>query len=950
MNKISKDQSHSEQLLYSEILTMEPSLSHRHHNSNAALDQHWVFIRNAIATPAMERQRRRACNEFLQKFVQARNSITLSLFFVVCLMGLVGCSTGPRNLVMKPQGELIVASNGTPQSHTVNGAFAVPLVVIVTVNGSPASGVVVTFSAPTSGASGKFADTDTTTSTATTDTNGLATSAVFTANGTVGAYTVRASAQGTQTGVIFSLTNTTGVPASILATSGISQSAGVDSTFAAPLIVKVVDTSQNPVQFAIVIFNASASGASATFADTGTNATSVTTDVNGVATSTTFTANAIAGSDSVAATVAGVSTPATFTLANLAGPPATITATTGTPQKAAIGTTFSSPVVATSFNNISNPVTGATVTFNAPTSSASGTFSNGTTTETDVTDANGLASSSVFTANSIAGGPYTVTAKLAGAAAPATFSLTNTLGFKTYVFCVSGAELNTFSFYSLVGAVQIDTSGNVLAGEQDYNDGGYGVASLEPSGDLITGGAMQVSATTGQGTLVLNTNNPSLGVGGTETFAIQFVNAKHALISQFDGTATSSGSMDVQTLPAALGGGYAFTLTGIDPNFLPVAFGGVFTVSAGTTIQGGLLDTNDEGSVTTGSALTGTLSTPDSFGRGTINSTINYTALVGSDAPVALNYYIVGPEVLRIIDVDNQINGSATSDSAIGSAFGQGVNATASGNASVGTSVFGIGGNMLSQFAAAGMFTTTSSSASFSGVADDDELTNGVLVTASPISGNYSVSTNGYGSLTITSGSLGDVNLLGIYLTDPNLNLSDPNNTSAGFGGALVADMDGFLSGGTGTLIPQTDISTAEFTGAYAFGGQSFTSFGEFDFVGSGKVTKGAVAGTGLVSDPFLTFGAQPMNTTVKFGGTPLADPSNLGRYTMSLTNAKPNPLRVTINGKTSKFDMAIYQASGGQLLWLNEDSTSVFLGALQQQESLSEVPAITCCDSSSKK
>ena len=724
----------------------------------------------------------------------------LTTFSAFCVIGLVSCTTAPRNFVMGSQGEVITAANGTPQSHTINGVFAVPLAVTVNNNGSPATGVVVTFTAPVGGASGKFADTGTAITTATTNANGLATSAAFIADGTAGSYTVTASAQGVQGGVTFSLTNTTGAPAALLATSGMAQSAGVNSTYAAPLIAKVVDGGQNPVQWAVVTFTApSPTGASGTFADTGTNTTSATTDASGVATSTVFTANSIAGTAGVTATVAGVSTPAVFNLTNLASVPGTIAVTSGTQQRAVIDTSFSSQLIATVQDAFSNPVSGVAVIFNAPVTGASGTFSNGTTTETDVTDRNGMATSTLFLANSTAGGPYTVSAAVAGVATLADFSLTNTLPFKTYVFSLSGEERNSSLFYALAGTVQIDTAGNVLGGEQDYNDATAN-ASIQPFGDIITGGTLKVSALTGQGTLVLNTNNSSLGVAGAETLGVQFVNVKHALINQFDGTATSSGSMDVQTLPATLSGGYAFTLTGVDPNSSPVAFGGVFTINGGTNVQNGLFDTNDGGTVTTGSSLTGTLSTPDSFGRGTFTSTINYTSLV-PPAPVALNYYVVAPEVLRIINVDSPNNPSATtSDSALGSAFGQGVNATGSSNASLGSSVFGIIGNTVSQFAAAGMFTTSSSAATFSGTADADELTNSVLLSASPVSGNYSIGANGYGSLTITSGSLGDISLLGLYMTDPNLNLSDPNNRSTGVGGALVTDMDTVLSGGIGIL------------------------------------------------------------------------------------------------------------------------------------------------------
>ena len=61
----------------------------------------------------------------------------------------------------------------------------------------------------------------------------------------------------------------------------------------------------------------------------------------------------------------------------------------------------------------------------------------------------------------------------------------------------------------------------------------------------------------------------------------------------------------------------------------------------------------------------------------------------------------------------------------------------------------------------------------------------------------------------------------------------------------------------------------------------------------------------------------------------------------MFSTNLKPNPLNVTISGTTtSSFDVVVYQASGGQLFGLDEDAISTFLGSLQQQGSLTGLPA----------
>jgi hypothetical protein len=500
------------------------------------------------------------------------------------------------------------------------------------------------------------------------------------------------------------------------------------------------------------------------------------------------------------------------------------------------------------------------------------------------------------------------------------FSLTNTVPPSNYSFYLTGLNMDYGSFYALAGSVTIDANGNVLAGKQDYNDA-FLLTSPEPSGDTITGGTLTVDPTDGQGTLKLITDNTALGRGGTETIGVQFANASHAMVVQFDGSGTSSGSMDLQTLTSPLSGGYAFTLSGVEANstFLSAAAGGVFSIS-GTSLQNGLLDLDDAGSVTLETPFAGTISAPDSFGRGTIT---------GTGIASAINYYIVGPEAIRIIEVD-------TNGSFVGSAFGQG--AGTFDKTSLGSSVFGVESNSFGLlYAAAGMFATVPGSGTFHGVADSDE--EGVMVeSGTAISGTYSIASNGYGSLKITSANLGDVSALGIYMTDPNLNLTDPNNTTSGLGGALVADLDLNVNG-TGVLIPQTDTSTGSFAGNYIFGAQDYNDLSkvlgwEFDFVGQGSVTSGVLSGTGLISDPFASFSASPENYSgVPFKGTATPDGTNAGRYTM--------PLNITaVAGSPVNLQVVIYQVSGRELFWMDEDNHSVFLGFLEQQGSLTGLPA----------
>lgn len=88
-----------------------------------------------------------------------------------------------------------------------------------------------------------------------------------------------------------------GTLGSVGATSGDGQSAAIDSAFAAPLSVQVLDTDGDPLPCVEVTFSAPAAGASA-----GLSATTVLTDFTGVA-RIAATANDVAGNYEVVATL-----------------------------------------------------------------------------------------------------------------------------------------------------------------------------------------------------------------------------------------------------------------------------------------------------------------------------------------------------------------------------------------------------------------------------------------------------------------------------------------------------------------------------------------------------------------------------------------------------------------------------------------------------------------------
>jgi hypothetical protein len=60
----------------------------------------------------------------------------------------------------------------------------------------------------------------------------------------------------------------------------------------------------------------------------------------------------------------------------------------------------------------------------------------------------------------------------------------------------------------------------------------------------------------------------------------------------------------------------------------------------------------------------------------------------------------------------------------------------------------------------------------------------------------------------------------------------------------------------------------------------------------------------------------------------------------MLSTNPTANPLNIKVDALVTPFDVVVYQANGGQLMWLDEDAISVFVGSLQQQGSLTGIPA----------
>jgi len=107
------------------------------------------------------------------------------------------CDIGAYEYLTPTAAAQLLILSGTPQNSRPLTLFSTALRVVVQDSlGTPLSGVPVIFNAPASGPSGTFSDTQTISTTAISDQDGVATAAPFQANSQAGGYSISASANG----------------------------------------------------------------------------------------------------------------------------------------------------------------------------------------------------------------------------------------------------------------------------------------------------------------------------------------------------------------------------------------------------------------------------------------------------------------------------------------------------------------------------------------------------------------------------------------------------------------------------------------------------------------------------------------------------------------------------------------------------------------------------------
>jgi hypothetical protein len=386
--------------------------------------------------------------------------------------------------------------------------------------------------------------------------------------------------------------------------------------------------------------------------------------------------------------------------------------------------------------------------------------------------------------------------------ASATITIVVILGNGTYVYHLSGED--STGPYFVVGAFTVQ-GGVITAGEQDFtdfsNENGATPNMLVPSGCSLTtaGGNIQI---------VLDTGNTSIGVSGIETLRGAPVSSSRVLISEFDTFAVATGSVDLQTSAAALSGGYAFALHGLDETTAQniLVIGGILNFSGGAlTVGNSVYDFNDGGTVGQAQAFaSGSVTAPDSFGRVTITLTPVSTVYL---AQFALTGYVVGTNQIQILENQPDTLGADVG----GVALGQGTNTGNFSQASVANSTYvhaSSGDDLNGLLTIAGGFSFGSSGA-VSGQLAVNDGTNFVGTTIT--GGIYTVDPTGR------------VTLQGVTLSSALTGLAGPFGFQLyldGNGNALELGVDGFQA--TAGLSYLQTATSSDFEGTYALAGQGF--------------------------------------------------------------------------------------------------------------------------------
>jgi hypothetical protein len=533
-----------------------------------------------------------------------------------------------------------------------------------------------------------------------------------------------------------------------------------------------------------------------------------------------------------------------------------------------------------------------------------------------------------FTAPSAVPTGGTVTVTATSVAAPTAFASAiidisgpnSTLADGSYVFSLSGASAvdansspSGSSPYSVAGVFTV-SGGLITGGEQDFNNDqtieNDAINGVQSSISTTADGNLQITLTTCNGTDCTSTDS-GVGVNGVETFNGSLACTCTAFITEFDTSATASGTLDSQTFIPAPSGGYAFTVAGMDLSGNPLAIGGILNVDGSGTISGAgsVFDINDAfvpAQNQTFAAAASTVTAPDASGRVTFNLVPSTASGV---SPISLVGYIVDNTRIRLVEGDDAFGGVTG-----GTALAQGSNTGGFTSIAGNSYVFGISGvDGIGPLQAAGVLTAGGSvSGTVSGTINYNDLTGTGIQAPASVTGTYTLDATGRVTMTgVTNGAgAGDVSFnLQLYLS--------------GSGTAVAATMDT-----TDVLAGLGYGQNGSFTASSFFGGYTL-----------------AAGGVDAVNEePFFTIG--PVTADGRTGFTGFADlnwlnPSTLtpdlpvtGTFVQSSGGIFTGTVKgLDVTTPSSPDDFTYYLIDSTNLIGIETDTNQLTLGYFDLQQ-----------------
>jgi hypothetical protein len=486
-----------------------------------------------------------------------------------------------------------------------------------------------------------------------------------------------------------------------------------------------------------------------------------------------------------------------------------------------------------------------------------------------------------------------------------------TLANGSYVFQLNGTTLR--GFYSVSGVFAVN-GGSITGGEQDFID------AAGAKSDTITGGSI-LAIDDGNLWITLKTGDMSIGVSGVETLDATLLSGSRASLIEFDSSATSSGTLDLQTTTAAPAGGYAFFAFGRDSAKSATVIGGVINVDGPGTISGNgsVFDINDGGlaaPLAAQSFAASTITAPDSMGR--VGFKLVPSAASGI-AQINLVGYVVDAKHIRLVETTDAYGGFTG-----GTALGQTGTFTSSSISSA-NFVFGAAGedpNGALQTAGlliAGPNTGTAGAVTgnVTGIFSWNDHTGVANQTPLPLAaGTYTLDTTGVGA------GGGRVTLAGLTdsITNPTFNYNlELYLTGDGHGLLILMDQDtviagqGFQQTGTGAF------TAGSFSGSYALNVRHVVPNG------GGEARQN---GTG----PITADGAGNLAGFVDLNG-PGSDLPLSGNFTSSSNGVFTGTLAGLDTSSTpAVHHFAYYLVDASRAVLIETDNAQVTLGFLELQ------------------